>query len=281
MSSEPIQANFSDPKEWKIFSERHQGFLRLFHNLISAMNMAFVRDHSGSRLDLVILSLGRLCVEELMEILLLCGYGYGVAALKLVRGMYERAVTAAYLHKSPEELDNFINYGHIAQYKLLRQIQATMGGDVLSPEQTREIEEEYRLHKAEFLITDCKVCGTQRVNHSWSKLDFVSMAMQTPFGKLIVPAYYLPTKEIHSTIGALFTRFELSEEEGIIFTGEPQHEKADEALISAHNIILGLLELSRDHFHNQQLEQPLQRCLADFQTIWRREPSTTEAPSTQ
>ena len=38
------------------------------------------------------LSLGRICVEEFNEILLLAGNGRGVGALKVLRGMFERAV---------------------------------------------------------------------------------------------------------------------------------------------------------------------------------------------
>ena len=130
---EPILASFLNEAEWKSFSDRNQEFLRLFPNLVKAMNIAFIRKQTGPSIDVVILSLGRLCLEEFMEILLLCGHGYGIAATRSIRGMYERAVTAEYLHKNPDEVDAFLNYHHIAGYKMLKQIQATMGTDVLSP----------------------------------------------------------------------------------------------------------------------------------------------------
>jgi hypothetical protein len=269
---EPIRASFLNEAEWKSFSDRNQEFLRLFPNLIKAMNIAFIRKQTGPNIDVVILSLGRLCLEEFMEILLLCGHGYGIAATRSIRGMYERAVTAEYLHKNPGEVDAFLNYHHIAGYKMLKQIQATMGTDVLSPQQTKRVEENYQKYKSQFMISDCKKCGTFRVNHNWSKLDFVTMASRTSLGPLIVPDYYLPTRQIHSTVGAVFTRLEIEDGEGLVFKEEAQRDEADQALMAAHILMLSILELQKNHFNLEALEDPLQTCLADVSTIWRKPP---------
>jgi len=276
MTHDPIYATFLNDGEWKSFSERHQEFLKLFPNLIKAMNIAFVRKQTGPSIDVVILSLGRLCLEEFMEILLLCGHGYGVAATRTIRGMYERAVTAEYLHDNPGEVEAFLNYHHVSEYKLLKQIQTTMGNNVLSPAQTKQIEENYQNHKAQFMVTDCKKCETFGVNHNWSKLDFVSMAGKTSLGKLIVPDYYLPTKQIHSTIGAVFSRLEFGQDEGLVFQEAAQREEADEALMAAHVLMLSVLELQKNHFNLDVLDTPLQTCKADLDTIWRKTPASEE-----
>jgi hypothetical protein len=52
----------------------------------------------------------RLCCEDFFEVLLCCGNGYGVAALKLLSTLYERGVT---LHEHPEELDAFVDFYHV------------------------------------------------------------------------------------------------------------------------------------------------------------------------
>jgi len=278
MTRDSIYASFQNEEEWKSFSERHQEFLRLFPNLIKAMDVAFLRTQTGPNIDVVILSLGRLCLEEFMEVLLLCGHGYGIAATRTIRGMYERAVTAEYLHDNPDEVEAFLNYHHVAGYKLLKQIQATMGNGVLSAEQIKEIENGYQNHKAQFMITDCKKCGTSRVNHNWNKLDFVSMAAKTSLRELIVPDYYLPTRQIHSTIGALFSRLKFIQGEGLVFEEAAQREEADQALLAAHVLMLAVLELQKNHFSLDVLEIPLQTCLADFQTIWRKTPPSSATP---
>src|SRR5882724_1061599 len=271
---EPILASFLNEAEWKSFSDRNQEFLRLFPNLVKAMNIAFIRKQTGPSIDVVILSLGRLCLEEFMEILLLCGHGYGIAATRSIRGMYEQAVIAEYLHKNPDEVDAFLNYHHIAGYKMLKQIQATMGTDVLSPEQTKRVEENYQKYKKQFMVSDCKKCGTFRVNHNWSKLDFVTMASRTSLGPLIVPDYYLPTRQIHSTVGAVFSRLEIEDGDGLVFNEEAQRDEADQSLMAAHILMLSILELQKNHFNLEALEAPLQTCLADFSTIWRKSPPT-------
>ena len=44
-------------------------------------------------IDRVLFWLGNVCREDFSEILLLAANGYGIGALKLFRGLYERVVT--------------------------------------------------------------------------------------------------------------------------------------------------------------------------------------------
>ena len=142
-----------------------------------------------------------------MEILLLCGNGYGVAALKVLRGMYERVVTSRYLHLHPEETESFLEFHWIQDHKLMQAIKETFGEDALEKQTVAEVEARFQGVKEQerFLVTDCRKCGTKRLNYTWSKLDFVSMAREAgAVGKLIVPGYYIPTRAAHSTVGAIF-----------------------------------------------------------------------------
>jgi len=211
---------------------------------------------------------GRLCAEEFSEILLLCGNGYGVAALRLVRGMFERTVTTRYLSEHPDAVDNYLDYYWISQHRLMGAIRETFGPGVFGDDKEEEMEQHFQNVKAKFMVTDCKKCDTKRLNHTWSKLDFVAMARATgELGKLIVPAYYLPTKEIHSTIGAVLSRLD-GDAEGLVFEGGGQHKRADEALISAHNLILNCLKLQETYFQLDILKRSLEACYADFFEIW-------------
>ena len=51
--------------------------------------------------------------------LLLAGNGYGVGALKIVRGLYERAVAIAYLSINPEKAVDFIDFAHVEKFKAI------------------------------------------------------------------------------------------------------------------------------------------------------------------
>ena len=210
-----------------------------------------------------------------MEILLLCANGYGIGAQKLLRGMYERAVTARYLRDHPEEIDNYLKFYKIARRKLLKAIQSSIGPDVLSKEQSEKVEREFQEVRKQFEIPDCKKCGTTRLNYTWSRRDMVTMAgMSGALAGLIVPGYYTPTQEAHSTLGAIFSRLDAkaaAADEGLIFDGAAQREKADEALITAQNILLDILDLQKEYFHLQELDGLLQTCFEDFMVIWKND----------
>lgn len=262
------------PEEWENFKLRHARFLERFRNLESALNIAFHREiFDSDAQDRIIYFTGRLCAEEFNEIYLLCGNGYGVAALKLVRGMFERTVTARYLSAHPEEAQDFLDFHWVAQRKLMKAIDDTFGPELLNHEKRQEVEREFQNLRDRFTVSDCEKCKTTRLNYTWSKLDLVAMAKKAgPIGQLIVPGYYLPTKEAHSTIDAIFTRLD-PESKGLMFDGGPQHKRADEAMLTAHNLILDTLDLQKDYFKLATLEEPLQQCLSDFMYIWARSAS--------
>ncbi len=227
------------------FIKRHQTFLNKFPNLQKALDAVFVRQFSGSDLsDRIIFSLGRLCVEDFMEILVLAGNGYGIGALKILRGMYEKAVTAWYLHANPEETEKFMDFYWVSQQKLARAVVDTFGERVLPKDKLEETEKMYRSVRDKFMVTDCERCGTKKLNYAWSKLDFVSMARRVgSIGQFIVPAYYVPTQQAHTTMRAILSRLEEGEDNGIVFGGHAQRKDADDALRLGHLFILSVLDL--------------------------------------
>ncbi len=270
-NSFPIEYGYRE--EWSAFATRHAEFTRRFENIGKAIHTAFQRTHqTSSPMERTVYFLGRLAVEEFMEILLLCANGYGIGAQKLVRGMYERAVTARYLYKYPDEVENYLAFHRVTDHKFLMAIQSSMGDDIFSPEQAANIERDFEAVRARFTIPDCKTCKTTRLNHTWSRMDIVSMARisDESLWRLIVPAYYLPTREAHSTLGAIFSRLDpdaAAAGEGLIFDGAAQRDRADQSLITAHNILLNVLDLEKDCFHIQELEPLLQTCFEDFMAI--------------
>ena len=168
---------FGIPEEQTEFIKRHSLFFDRFPNLRSAFYTAFIREMSTAEpVDRVVFYLGRLCVEDFLELLLLCGNGYGIGAMKILRGMFECAVTASYLQQNSEEAENFLDYHWIAKHKLAQAIKETMGTDAIPKDIFEKFKENYQSVRPKFMVTDCKKCGTQRLNHTWTKLDFVSMA---------------------------------------------------------------------------------------------------------
>jgi hypothetical protein len=264
---------FGFREEWQDFHKRHLRFLERFPHLKDALDTAFIRTaHLAEPIDRFIFLYGRLCSEDFFEVLLLSGNGYGQAAQKVVRGLYERAVTLRYLHDNPGALEDFWDFHHISQYKLMLSIKETMGDDVFPDNISGDVEQKYKDLKERFMVTDCKKCGTKRLNHTWSKLDFVAMAKKTgALGQLIVPGYYIPLRQAHSTVASMLSRLEESETGGISFDPSAQRDAADDALMTAHNVLLGVLEVQDEHFKLPGLHEKIQTCLQDFLDIYRKD----------
>lgn len=285
-TGQSFAVQYGYPEEWSAFATRHPEFTRRFSNIEKAIEAAFQRTHhTTTPSERTVYFLGRLAVEEFMEILLLCGNGYGIGAQKLLRGMYERAVTARYLFKHLEEVGDYLAYHKVIDHKLLAAFQSSEGQDVIPQDQADKIETDFKAVKTRFMVTDCKTCQTTRLNYTWSKKDFVSMARESEdLWRFIVPAYYLPTREFHSTMGAIFSRLDADSAargEGLIFDGASQRGQADEAIISALIILLNILDLQRECFHLEELEPLLQTCFEDFKAILREQAdisSKTPAP---
>lgn len=268
--SEPQTIQIGIPDEWSAFKKANPLFIERLPNLQAALNVAFARAVKDSDLlDRLVFLSGELCVEDFSEILLLCANGYGVGGLKLLRGMYERAVTAQYLHLHPVEADAFLAFHWVAMHRLTAAIQDTMRRDFLPEDKLKEVEENYRRVKDQFMVDDCKKCETQRLNYTWSKLDFVSMAKAAGgIGGLVVGAYSLPLLHAHSTAPGILSWLERSPHAGLTLDSHRGRQWAQTALITAHHVLLHVLELQKDRFKLESLGDPLQKCCEDFKDVW-------------
>ena len=259
------QITFGVPQEWEDFRRRHALFFERMPHLSDALNTAFIRKGSSAEaIDKFVFLYGRLCCEDFFEVLLCCGNGYGAAALKLVRSLYERGVTLTYLHQHPDELDAFVDFHDVQSFKLLVSIEETIGKGTVSEKVSAEVRTRYEEVKERFIVTSCKECGSERVNHTWNKLDFVALAKHTgSLGKLIVQGYYLPMRHAHATLASLMSRLEETER-GISFIPTSQRGDADGALLLGHNIILKVLGVQEERFKVAGLKEKLDTCFQDF-----------------
>lgn len=239
-------------------------------NLVRALNLAFTRVQvMEGAVDKFVYFFGRIVIEDFMEIALVCHHGYGVAASKLVRSMYEFTVTLRHLHEHPDEADTFLAYHLVQQDKLTSRLIETFGESILPAELIVEIRRKAAEVKEDFMIPVCDHPGSKmRLNHTWNKLDFVAMAKKAgEIGKLVVPGYYLPLRHAHPTFGGLTERLEIVDEQ-MSLKGDAQPEIADRSLMTAHNCILDALKVQSEHFKIEGLEDAIQVCYRDFVRVW-------------
>lgn len=268
MSKPPVFYGF--PDECRDFEVRHPAWSQTERNLAKAMDLAFTRVQlMDEASDKLIYFLGRIVLEDFWEIALVCHHGYGVAASKLVRSMYEYTVTLHYLHDHPGESHAFLDYHLVQQEKLIDRLIETFGSNVLQESVISEARRKAAEVKEDFMAPACDHPGARkRLNISWNKLDFVAMARKVgKLGDLIVPGYYMPLRHAHATFGGLSERMEIIDG-NMSLKSEAQPEIIDRSLITAHNCMLDALQVQNDHFKIAGLHEAIQTCFKDFYVIW-------------
>lgn len=253
------------------FDQRHPQWTAVMSRLGDVINLAFMSTQvMKTPIDKFVYFYGNLVAEDFMELFLMAVNGYGFGAMKLLRSMYEHTVTLKYLHDHSDELQAFFDFDRVQRYKLMKPILDTFGEDALPLETVAATKQRYAEVKDKFMVKSCKsrTCSEQRVGHTWSKLDFVSMAKKAgTIGSLIVPGYFEPLLHAHSTFRAVTERLELGDGQ-MGFRRESQPEKADQALMTAHNCLLMALGVEKERFNIPGLEEAIQLSLRDWALVW-------------
>ena len=200
-----------------------------------------------------------------MEIMVLAANGHGFGATTLLRSMYERAVTLRYLHLFPDEAGAFRDYYWIQREKLLGAMSSVLGADRIPAEKLAETRDESAKVRDRYLVSHCDHCRKTRVNHTWTKVNFVEMAKKTgSLGDLLVHAYYVPLEQSHSTIRSATNRLRVGDDGEVLFDDDPARAVADDAFRTAHLVLLHVLSAQREHFELTDLEAPLEECARTF-----------------
>ena len=249
--------------ECQRFDGRHPLWQRVMPNLERAMNLAFTRNQTMSTEDQIVYFLGRSSVRDFSEILLVSYHGYGVAASKLLRSMYEHVVTLRYIHENPTEAQLFVEYHPVQKHKLLSRLIDTFGPDILPQDEIDKTRKAAASVKENYMIADCRKCGTKRLNHTWNKLDFVAMAKKTGggLGTMIVPNYYFPLRHAHPSIAGLSQGMEVVDDT-LTPGADSQPKLADDSLRSAHSLMLNVLEVQCERFKIEGLARKRIKCVS-------------------
>ncbi|MEN6317644.1 MAG: DUF5677 domain-containing protein [Syntrophaceae bacterium] len=261
------------PKEWNSFFERHPIWPTALGNLHQVLEQLFIRNvELESPAEKLVFFMGRLCVEDFNEAFLLAANGYGLGSLKILRGLYERIVTTAYIAGNQDEAIHFLEYHYIHRGRLMRHAETFFGNleELIDKAEIAEAKNDDLKYRDRFTQTKCEKCGTKTIMHSWSKLDLASMAKKTGLENLYFPGYYYPTLQAHATAAAVMYRLKSSELNPIAFNEESQPDAADRSLIIAHNLIIRLVGIQSDFFR-LDLDREMGLLSADYRAVWGKE----------
>ena len=262
------------PKEWELFYERHGDFSACIHRL-AALSDALFSDQPKA-IDIpgkVVFALGCCVWEDARELFVLAGNGLGNGAQKILRSLYEHAVTAAYLAKHPEEAEAFQNYFFIQHDKFIVHLSKFKEWAVtITPEKCSEIKALNAQYRAQFRQTPCCKCD-RTPQMSWTKKSTEQIATEAGDGwdVFYLPAFFYPTSHVHATSAGLFSRM-ITKDGKAVFTGGPAQSEADSALRQAHILLLWAFRTQIDYFEMHNLRSELEAISADVCRVWHLEP---------
>jgi hypothetical protein len=252
------------------FRTRCSGFFEGSAALEHALALAFKREFSGTDdADAMIFFLGSRCEEDFREIGLLAANGHGWGATAHLRGMYERAVAAAYLHAHPEEVDAFWEFDFIRRWRTAQKIKETFNINAEDETRLAELKANYDAVVDRFRITDCSKCKSTRINGAWHKLHFVAMAGTVgQLGRLIVPAYYMPLAQAHGTFASATYRFSESHDGSFFIDQSASEDEAARSFRFAHLTMLAVLTIQNERFAMPELDEALGSAWQHYKVGW-------------
>lgn len=251
----------------------------MLKNLRQILEQVFIRHAElRSHAEKIIFFMGRLSVEDFHEVFLLAANGYGFGSMKILRGLYERVVTMAYISINQDEATRFLEYYYIHRGRLMHHAESFFGNleDYIGTAEVAEAKADFIKYQDRFMQTKCKKCKTKTVMYSWSKLDLASMAKKTGLDTLYFPGYYYPTLQAHATTASVMYRLK-SSVKPISFDEGAQPDAADRPLIVAHNLIIRLVDIQNEFF-NLNLTKELELLSTDYKLIWSTD-TDSEQPS--
>lgn len=195
---------------------------------------------------------GHLAIQDFQELLTLCTAGFGYGALKILRGLYEKTVTAMYLSKNPDQIMDYADYMFIDANKIMKRLrEGNSDIDLMySREYLEELSRGYERARAKLKESVCNRCGTPKTQLSWSRLDMATMAKAVGEGldDLLLKCYVEPTAHTHATALSFAERIRETAAGKIEFSHAPQRERADLALFYAHRLMICQVEIQNVHF---------------------------------
>lgn len=262
---------FGQSDKAEAFFDRHPKFWEAFDRMMTVSNKCFGRrcDYTNQA-EALMFSLGQTCREDFLEIVFLAVHGFSTGATKLLRGLYERAVTHAYIIQHPEKVMQFIRFGAIQEYRVMKgALEAGVSekdfNERMTPENSIEkITERRNQVKEEFKVKECDVCGME-APPSWDKQSIGAMARKAGdlYKALYLGGYAMTNLHIHATFTSAVYLEDTDKK-----TAEAIREREAHANIGQAFALLYLVLKEQNGLFNLGLEQDLEAVEKSIALEW-------------
>jgi hypothetical protein len=302
MSALPI--GVGDAEAQKRFIERNRAFLDEFPRLFALYSKVFIRAvalpsenerqallhlpdndpaiaafEDKTMADLVVFYLGRMAADDFGEIITLSGNGRGFGSYKIVRGMYERVVTAMYIADKPSESRAFVESSSIAKLNYLNRLLKAV------PEMKERFNDEFMQRvradaaaaQAKRKDSTCPKCRQPITQDAWTRvsLDVMARAVE-PSLEVLYPQFYLEgTAQSHANMLGIERR--LIKKDGGYTYKDISEDEARFALHLAHHLMVKLLSMQNGYF-KLGFDDEVHDCIQAFLSIWGKKPQAAPDP---
>ena len=189
--------------------------------------------------------------------------GHGSGATKLLRGLFERAVTLAYLVAYTEKTRRYMHYTAINEHKMIQAARKLFCDEeidkVLGAGSVCTIIRQYEKYRPEFL-------KGKKLARSWD-IPFSEQIEDVgePFEQYYLAGYLVPTMHVHATSTSVYSRYEPRGDDMV--TREASPKEVLGTLIHAHAIFFQALELQINLFKLPLVDE-LAACHAEIPKTW-------------
>ncbi len=304
---ESMSISFGDPSAQQIFAQEYAEFLLEFQHVMEATKaimlnrvinesikeeadaVAHLADDDPQVLavedkykaNIASFILARLAIDEFSEMLVLASNGFGLGALKILRSMYEKVVTSAYVAENPEVSRALVDSTWTHKWSLwkrLRKVSPSAEAGV-DPAQIADLESKAVDAQSRLNESICPKCKQIISVHAWTKVTLLTMAEKvgSSLADLYAVAYQVPTSVAHATGESVNSKMEQSADGTWTYRMDSTRERR-QALCVGHNLLLQLLGRQNEHF-GYGLEELLVPRAEAYKKVWSNRPASS--PDTQ
>jgi hypothetical protein len=264
-SGQTQQVTFGYPEFWKKVYGAHSEFFAAAHELESLANEMLKAAEKGvtEPVEKVVFILVRITTIGFNELMILAGNGAGPGAMKISRGMFESATLAEYLRRNPGEVDDYLQFRHILNWKrymwLLQSSPDT--AKTIRPEKVKELEENYQ--RAEQLFTDRK----GRVRNRWHRKPIAQIAEEIGRAEQYKLPYGYGASIHHGNPEGILAYVDLENGQAVL-DAPPSMSWVAESLIGGHTYLLQALDTLND-CAKLGFDEQIKSAVADFKNAWK------------
>lgn len=260
------RASFGSPAECRHFAARNRDFVQAWPTLSRAMNYAFDgATPARSLADAVVFAVAARAANDFKDLSILACNGRGLGALDMLRGMFERTVTAMYLGLEPGKAGAYAKFHGLAAQKLLDQSEqnAELVQAVLS---SRLSEVEADVDDVDgYHVPDCTRCLSRGRGETWTELDTVAMAERVGLRDVLLQCCCVPKRHMHALVDNMLHGLAANSRRSRSGVSA-ERDCADQAVSGGHHLSLVLLHLLIRQFGLEETPDVLQ-AFADYERL--------------